>query len=311
MINCLLCGQPATLLFRARDYRRPDDPKEWPLYWCDQCRFGRLAGDITPQEVATFYPPDYYTHGAPTKADAALSFLDRLRVHLAWRFDAGVALDPGEVARPHGRSPKFCDLGCGSGAQLGKFKSAGYDVIGVEPDPRARVVAEKMGEAVDGTAENIPAKVAGMRFDVVLMSHVLEHCIDPVKALSNVGKILTPQGTLVIEVPNIGAAGFSRFRALWPWTDIPRHLNFFTERALRRALAMSGFDVKRAIYVGYARQFRPEWIRMQERVWERIGAGRKPNFRLASWGLLLRTAFAPNATKYDSVRVHAVRADSK
>jgi SAM-dependent methyltransferase len=293
--------------FRARDYRRVDDREERQLYWCPKCNYGRLAGDITPEEVASFYPDAYYTHGTEPKRDSKLGFSDRLRAHLAWRLDFGTPLLPSEITPVHGGRMTFCDLGCGSGEQLRQFKEAGYEVVGVEPDPRARSIAQKVGVVLDGTAENIPPKIAGMRFDLILLSHVLEHCIDPMKALSNVRKILASDGSLVIEVPNNSALGFCAFRALWPWTDIPRHLNFFTERSLRAALQMSGFAVTRVNYVGYARQFHPDWIRTQEDIWARIGTGSKPNFKWAAWALLYRTAFASDAAKYDSVRVHAVR----
>ncbi len=292
-------------LFRARDYRRAEDIKEHQVNWCGRCKFGRLEGNFTPQEITSFYPDVYYTHSADLKQERRESFFDRLRAHLAWRVDAGLQLMD-EVKPLHGRSLSFCDLGCGSGEQLRLFREAGYQVIGVEPDPRARAVAQKVGEVLDGTAEQIPAKVTNKRFDVVLLSHVLEHCIDPIQALSNVQRILRSNGTLVIEVPNNGALGFTLFGAAWPWSDIPRHLNFFTEKSLRIALEKSGFEVMSVHYTGYTRQFHAEWIRTQEQIWAQICAGSKPNFKLASWGLLLRTAFASAPTKYDSVRVHAV-----
>jgi SAM-dependent methyltransferase len=304
---CALCGGQMSPFFRARDYRRPDDREERQLYWCTGCKYGRLGGDFTPSEVASFYPAAYYTHGIEQHREDKLSFSDRLRLHLAWRLDAGTTLEPGEIVPLRADRLTFCDLGCGSGEQLRKFKEAGYDVIGVEPDPRARSIAQKAGEVLGGTAEDIPSKIAGMRFDLVLLSHVLEHCIDPIKALSNVHRIISSDGTVVIEVPNNNALGFSTFQAVWPWTDIPRHLNFFSERSLRAALQKSGFTVQKVYYVGYARQFHPRWIRTQEEIWERINSGPKRSFDRASWELLFRTAFASAAAKYDSVRVHAKR----
>ncbi len=306
MVICTFCGQRMVPLFRARDYRRADDRREWQLNWCAECEFGRLEGEFTPEKVASFYPAAYYTHGEDLQRERHVPFSDRLRAHLAWRLDAGTPLQPREITPPRDGPSSFCDLGCGSGEQLRLFREAGYKVIGVEPDPRARSIAQKADEVLNGTAEHIPPKVAGMRFDLVLLSHVLEHCIDPMMALSNVGKILAADGTLLLEVPNNSALGFSSFGATWPWADIPRHLNFFTERSLHIALQKSGFAVTRVNYVGYTRQFQLEWIRAQERIWAQIGVGSKPNYKWAAWKLLLRTAFASAPVKYDSVRVHAV-----
>ena len=306
MVMCILCRRPMAPLFRARDYRRADDHEEWQVAWCANCEFGRLEGQFTPNLVASFYPPVYYTHGAELHQEVPASFLDRLRAHLAWRLDWGVMLRPSEVEPRRSSHATLCDLGCGSGEQLRLFREAGYRVIGIEPDPRARVIARQSHEVLEGTAENLPANLAEMKFDVVLLSHVLEHCIDPMKVLANARQILEPNGTLLIEVPNNRATGFSRFGAVWPWSDIPRHLNFFTERSLRTALLKSGFGIERVLYVGYSRQFQSEWLRTEEKIWSHVGCGESPNFEWEAWKLLLRTAFASDRKKYNSVRVHAV-----
>lgn len=62
MPNCLLCSSQMRYLFAAKDYARPEDQKVRTLHWCDACEFGRLEGAFTPQEIASFYPSDYYTH---------------------------------------------------------------------------------------------------------------------------------------------------------------------------------------------------------------------------------------------------------
>ena len=70
--------------------------------------------------------------------------------------------------------------------------------------------------------------------------------------------------------------------------------------ALRRLLEDAGFLVGEIFYTGYTRQFKSEWLETQAR----IQPG--PDYGRLAWGLLLRTAFAAPARKYDSIRVHAV-----
>jgi hypothetical protein len=76
---------------------------------------------------------------------------------------------------------------------------------------------------------------------------------------------------------------------------------------LRIVLAKCGYKITKTNYVGYTRQFQAEWIKTQEQIWAQVGTGRRPNFKWAAWLLLFRTAFAEAATKYDSIRIHAVR----
>src|SRR5215213_1597499 len=160
MTDCLLCGRAARLRFRARDFERPKATTVYRLNWCDACDFGRLEGNFTPAEVSEFYPSNYYTHAAVGSTFGAQQFLQKVRLHLAWRVDKGVRFCPAEM--PPGKT--VCDLGCGHGGDLRRFKQAGYETLGVEPDPLAREAAKDAGEILAGTAESIPPQLAGRRF---------------------------------------------------------------------------------------------------------------------------------------------------
>lgn len=303
MAQCILCNKNTAFLFPARDHANLNSDVAWNLDWCARCAFGRLRGDFSPETIASFYPDDYYTHRLTFEAPKQPSFFERLRTHLAWRADKGADLSPDEIA---GEARTICDIGCGSGRILRKFQSSGFRSVGVEPDPKAREAAEGSGVILNGTAENLPHELKDKAFDVVLMSHVLEHCADPSWAIANARKLIGDKGTLIIEVPNNEALGFSIFKACWPWTDIPRHLNFFTPKSLNAILAQNGLKVTRTIFLGYLIQFSPEWIEMQETIWRRVGDGKAPNFGLRAWLLLLKSAFAKSEKKYASIRVHAV-----
>jgi SAM-dependent methyltransferase len=309
MATCFLCGTPMALRFRVRDHLRPHVLTEYRIEWCAGCDFGRVAGKFTPSEVSSFYTSDYYTHAAPGESGkAAAQFLDRIRVHLAWRTDRGVDLSPAEVesARP---IPTLCDVGCGGGQAMTLFKQAGYDAVGIEPDPAARALAKQAGEVFEGTAEALSGAIEGREFDVVLLSHVLEHCIDPTAALRNVKRLLASQGTAIIEVPNNAAHAFQMYGPGWFFADIPRHLQFFTEDSLRNALAAVGLRVTRVLYTGYTRQFSSEWLAAQKSIRVHTGLDSNPAWKGNINRLLAATAFAAPAKKYDSIRIHAVHAD--
>lgn len=302
---CLLCGGPVRELFSARDYRRPMQRTEYSLNWCDSCEFGRLGGNFTPETIQTFYNIEYYTHGSASNAPNKAKFWERVRCYLAWLADNGANFTPMELGAPTERS--VCDIGCGSGENLEALKNAGFHVIGIEPDAKARLLSAKIADVFDGTAERLPPQIKGRYFDIVLMTHVLEHCLDLRTTLTNVSAMLKPGGSIVIEVPNNAATGFSTFGGMWPWCDIPRHLNFFTERSLGSLLHTYGFEVSNLAYTGYFRQFSPQWIKTQREIWASIGTGSRPAFDIDAWLLLAQTALAQRCRKYDSLRVHASR----
>jgi SAM-dependent methyltransferase len=304
---CPLCERVLAPLFCAQDYRRPECAEAFEVRWCAACGYGKVVTALTPDRVAAFYEIPYYTHGAIPAKEAEQTFMQRVRKHLAWRFDNGRSFRPREVGTP-GRA---IDLGCGAGGTMRNLADAGFSVVGVDPDPHARAVAAAFGEVRPGTAESVPAE-AHEKFDYAFMLHVLEHTIQPDRALKNVHGLLKDGGKLIVEVPNCQAKGFRDFGPFWPWTDVPRHLHFFTLRSLTKFLAASGFRVQRVFFAGYTRQFDASWIDELNQIHDAIYSvgGRYSASRWArqSWGLLLRTALASKNKKFDSVRVHAVRA---
>jgi SAM-dependent methyltransferase len=298
-VQCLVCGSRLSPLFRSRDFLRSGDPTTYTVGWCSRCRYGRVDGRFDPASVARFYDVPYYTHQEGSPAEAARGFWARARAHLAWRADAGVDLLPDE-----GVGKSLLDIGCGAGGNLSRFSAGGFEVTGVEPDEAARRVASRYGPVYAGTAELLPQEVRLRAYDTVLLSHVLEHCIDPKVALLNARDLLARGGRLIIEVPNNAAAGFGSYRECWPWTDVPRHLHFFTRQSLHELLTRCGFDVERTLYVGYCRQFEPDWISKQQRI-SVLLRQRRSMSAVESWQLLLRTMFRSRDAKYVSLRVHA------
>ena len=311
---CAVCGGPMALRFTAPcDYRRPCGSASYTAYWCAACDYGCIWPRPAESDIAAFYDVDYYTHetGASETKAAAVSFVDKLRVHLAWRFDKGSELDPAAVrGLVNETRPSMCEIGCGNGSDLASFQKAGFSVIGVEPDPAARSAAAKtVGLAYDGSAEKLPDALKGLRFDVVLMSHVLEHCLDVNLALANVHSLLKDGGQFIVETPNCGALGFCRYLEAWPWTDVPRHLNFFTTASLQTLCRKHGFNVLDTSYRGYCRQFFNDWLQEEARIWHAFHpqepVASMPGFSRRAWRFLFDTFLAPPEKKYDSVRVMA------
>ena len=210
---------------------------------------------------------------------------------------------------------RACDLGCGGGDLLTRLSRLGHEVVGVEPDPAAREVVRGKGHRVlAGTAEELPEEIRGERYDLVVLSHVLEHCLDPGRAVANATGLLADRGVLAIETPNNDARGLGRAGVLWPWLDVPRHLNFFTSRSLAAICEGAGLSVRGVEYCGYTRQFLPGWIRAERRIRDAFSAGGGdaaglpgPHRESSAWWLLLSTAWAPDRLKCDSVRVIAGR----
>jgi SAM-dependent methyltransferase len=295
------------------DWRRPQDRKRYRLYWCASCDLGQLHPRPSQEEADAFYDIRYCTHvtdAEAARARAEGSLLERARIRLAWTVDRGSDLDAELLHRlVEGRPSDICDLGCGNGALMAALRERGHRVVGVEPDPVARRMALDRGLAVHaGHADAPPAAVKEAGFQVVVLSHVLHLCLDPVLVLANARKLLAPGGVLVCEVTNNACLGLRTSGDCWRWLDIPRHLTLFTSTSISRACEAAGLHVRSVAFGGYTRQFKREWLddEAQKRAILHASEPPRPGLQsLRNWALLARSAFARPEAKYDSVRVVA------
>lgn len=106
----------------------------------------------------------------------------------------------------------------------------------------------------------------------------------------------------MLETPNCAARGFAQQEGCWPWTDIPRHLNFFTEKSLRKACQVDGLEIEACDFRGFGRQMSDDWLEEEARIDAVLRPDGPPaRVRARAWLNLLASAFAPRARKYDSV----------
>ena len=300
--DCPLCGHPMRpWLHVPTEWRGPSFRDCYHLFWCKPSGFGQLYPRPTPHEISRFYLDEsYFTHrggDAPRPRPCAQPFPERIRIHLAWRLDQGTRASAEVLdALLGGRKSRVCAVGCGAGGRLLQLKERGHTTVGVEPDPVARGLAREKGLTVyEGTAEDLPDCLERGAFDLVLLMHVLEHCLDPMLALRNARALLNRGGALVCAVPNNESTGLEHRGAAWAMLDVPRHLNFFTARSLSASCEAAGMQVVTTMYRGYTRQFSALWVRYEQRLWDLQARGRpdgapraRRNSTSRSWLLLAR-----------------------
>lgn len=100
------------------------------------------------------------------------------------------------------KEKKLLEIGAGAGQSLFWFESNGFDVTGIEPDNRnVEMINQKLksGKCFEGYAEKFDLQGS---FDIIWISHVFEHVIEPEKVLRRLRLLLEKDGILFIEVPN-------------------------------------------------------------------------------------------------------------
>jgi 2-polyprenyl-3-methyl-5-hydroxy-6-metoxy-1,4-benzoquinol methylase len=236
--RCPLCGSSVADAYGCRD-RLLGVPGEFRFGKCDACGAGILIVRPTERSLARYYPEDYgpYSHRSKRAQRSLVGRIAR-RIQLlvpALLPDAAVKLE--EELRHgdgHRRGCRILDVGCADGRHLARDVAAGWDATGVDFSPIAVERARSRG--LDVRLGTIFRHDLGREsFDLVRMSHVIEHVPDPIALLRRGRDLLVPGGRLHISTPNFASPSASFFGTYWVELDAPRHLILFTPGSLRAA----------------------------------------------------------------------------
>lgn len=134
------------------------------------------------------------------------------------------------------RGPRLLDLGFGQGYLLRMARAHGFEVYGVETSPaRVEALRPMFGRRLH-LAQPGDSSLPWDSFDVVVMSHVVEHLPDPRPLLRAVRDALIPGGLLYLAVPDMDSVQFRIFGKRWDVISPLVHYQYFNEVSLRHLL---------------------------------------------------------------------------
>jgi SAM-dependent methyltransferase len=139
-------------------------------------------------------------------------------------------------------SGSLLEIGCNAGYALSAFQTHGWMVAGVEINAPTRADArQRLDAPIYESLEQIPEYET---YDVVIMSHVLEHVIDPIGFLRQVLRRIKPGGVIYIKVPNFGSYTVRYIvRERWPSFLPLQHVWYFDAQSLEGLLRAVGLNV--------------------------------------------------------------------
>jgi len=151
-----------------------------------------------------------------------------------WWYRARADLLAAAVARHLGTPARVLDVGSADGPSVG-WLGADARRVALDIDPRGLVPGD-----VCASAMQLPFTDA--TFDVVAAFDVVEHCEPESAVLAELGRVLAPEGRLLVSVPAYQ----------WAWSDFDEqnhHHRRYTRRRLVAAVEQQGLEVVRATYI--------------------------------------------------------------
>ncbi len=144
-----------------------------------------------------------------------------------------------------GAAGRVLEVGCGPGSNFPYYGESVSELIAIDPDPymleRARRRAEQVGRLIEikqAPAEELPFDDAS--FDTIVCTSVMCTVSDPHKALSEVRRVLIPEGEYrffehVRYDHAAGALFQNAINPIWSWFGAGCQLNRDTARLIQEA----------------------------------------------------------------------------
>lgn len=240
-IPCNLCGSDeCKFLFSARDRLHGCDGI-FSYVMCTKCGLVYMNPQISPEEIADFYPENYAPHQSElTKSNRSKKLRNcriRRKPELAF------------IWRNLNSHCRLLDIGCGNGKFLYETqKCTGCQVYGVDISQTAVAEAKNVFnlDIFHGTIDQAP--FSENYFDFITAWSFIEHVNNPSKVLRKLCSLLKFDSNFVLITPNFDSFNARWFKDKWYHLDCPRHLYIYTPQTITAFLEKNGFVVEKIVH---------------------------------------------------------------
>lgn len=206
---------------------------EWIVVKCKNCGF--IYTNPIPFDLESYYSEEY--------------FKDIRHKDKFYNTDGSIKISEGDYLNGIQAIENFSkkrgtllEIGAARGGFLRQVRKLGWEVSGVEISADAVKIAQEnnlelyRGDYLDYKPDK--------KYDVICMYQTLEHLPEPKRVLLKTHKELSENGLLVIEVPNIKGWDIKWNRNRKQLIlDLPRHVNHFSPKFLKKELKKIGFEI--------------------------------------------------------------------
>lgn len=161
--------------------------KSFNIFYCKNCGLYFQSTDGQFETLKNIYNNIY--DSSPIRIQNKFYWNQRLKTH----YD--------DILAFHEQKGTLLDIGCSYGMLMEYFISKGWNVTGFDISKNAANYAKSRGlNCHNTTIENFKTE---KKFDVIVMSNVLEHLENPLISLGIIKNWLSDNGIIYIRVPNV------------------------------------------------------------------------------------------------------------
>lgn len=124
------------------------------------------------------------------------------------------------------------DVGCGDGQLLQTAKDEGWDALGIDLSETAIMLCHRRGLSASRT-DFFDVSLDKRRFDVIVMSELIEHVPSPQRFLKRAEELLEEGGVVYLTTPNFGSLARRVLAERWSVIH-PEHIGYFERSTLRK-----------------------------------------------------------------------------
>jgi len=250
--SCPICSYGTGQILHTQTFKLPKGnplPKVYDVVCCDKCGFV-FADTVASQDVYNSYYKNlskYEDKQVSTGSGANPFDEDRLRV---------TAEDIGKVVKD--KSSSILDIGCASGGLLLELAKLGFtDLTGSDPSSVCIQDIQNAGIAVEKRGLFSSNEDGGKKYDLVVLTHVLEHIRDLKTAVENISRLVKDGGIVYIEVPD--ASRYPEFYVVPYYYIDSEHINHLDSDSLNNLFAQFGYrlvsDIKKELVVTSSQKY--------------------------------------------------------
>ncbi len=244
-----------------------DAPAPWQLRRCTETGFVFLANPPAQEQFQDEYAWEV-THEREAdrrrRSEPALYAMSTAMKKFRQRFlkRDKVAVMATRLVERCGRrkssgSVRLVDVGCAYGTlairiahQLPKPIASRLEPIGIEisnhlAEKADETLRKRGGRCIHGTAIEGLQTLESSPADVIVLSCILEHEIEPLELLRQCRDRLAPHGQIIVKIPNYASVARVLRGKKWCGYRWPDHVNYFTPRTLRMIADTAGLRVTR------------------------------------------------------------------